>query len=574
LIATLSVPIVGAALEGPPEFPAYQPREAPALEIMAIDRFPGIGGPDLPRSEEPFAGVAFVRCTRLWVSEPDGSNARRLLPMTGVDAPAFSPDGRTIAFIHTEGDEQSLWLAAADGSQTRRLDTFSVEEAPVPARVSALAWSGSGEEFAFALTDGTHGPLEGGSAIWTLDLSSGKLDRLGGGLPAPVYFGDRLMFGSNDGAPDLQLTTLKGNRLERLMSSSDDDLAAATVPQGWWMNGRNGVAILRSHDGELRLAIRNLFNSRDRAFVKPPSGYRYVRTSQPVITQDASRVAIDLLDPGAGRDLGLLDTVTEKWTVLDYAWDPSASPTPTIVGPLSAREAKYTAESLFSNWGRRPGRSQMLTAGDVPMSLLPWKHMGWLVGDPERMKNGWSVPSMAYSYGLNDALGYREINVLVRRSHGRLTATPTSPGPLMEVTSLEDAHGFAEAALGRELPNLPPLPEGTRLADDYALNAMSWRGMSATINTVAPRVGGRGPSGGTDMSFSYGDRLDFSLGCGGAVDPQPTEVAGIPAMIDHSGSTRQVIWPATPERPTGTLSVHGILSKEELLELAEAVENG
>lgn len=157
----------------------------------------------------------------------------------------------------------------------------------------------------------------------------------------------------------------------------------------------------------------------------------------------------------------------------------------------------------------------------------------------------------------------------MQRDRGRLTATPTNLGPLMPVTDLKDAHGFAELVTGRELPDLPALPPGTKLKADYAINASNWRGVIATINAIAPSPSGKGR--GTDMSFSFGSGIDFSLGCGGAVDPQPAEVAGIPAMTDRSGSIRQVIWPATPDKPRGTFSVHGTMSKEELLELAEQV---
>jgi hypothetical protein len=560
---------VDAALEPAPEIPAYQPRAVAAVEITKLDRLNPVTGGNIPRSGDAIASVAFVRCTRLWAGDPDGSNERRLLDMTGISSPAFSPDGRTIAFIRTDGDRQSLWLAAADGSEARRIDAFRMSGGPVPARASGLAWSGNGTEIAFALTDGTHGPLEGGSAIWTLELKSGRMHRMGGGWPAPVWYGDRLLFGRYDGAPDMQLTAIAGRRVEREVNSAEDDLAAAVVPQGWWSNQRNGVAVLRSDDGELHLAIRNVWGRKDRSVYEPPAGYRFPRFTQPVITQDASRIAIDLLDPGAGRDLGLLDPVTGKWTILDYAWDPTASPTPTIVGPLSARDARTTVEMLFSNWGRRPGRTEMMTQGHVAPSVLPWKHVGWMVQEPEPVSNGWIVPSVAYSYGLNEPHGYRAMDVAVLRDHGRLTATPTNLGPLMTVRTLEDAHVFAELVIGRELPELPVLPQGTKLKGDFAIEATNWNGVQATINAVAPTPARR--NGGTDMSFSYGSGIDFTLGCGGPVDPQPTEVAGQHAMIDHSGSIRQVVWPATPQEPTGAFSVHGNMSKKELLELAEKV---
>ena len=173
LIAALSVPIVRAALAPPPETPAYQPRAVPAVEITQLDQMEPVTGGNTPRSGDAIASVAFVRCTRLWASDPDGSNERRLFDMTGVSSPAFSPDGRTIAFVRTEGARQSLWLGAADGSAARRVDTFRLSGGPVPARISGLAWGPNGDEIAFALTDERTVRLKVGprSGPWTSSLA-------------------------------------------------------------------------------------------------------------------------------------------------------------------------------------------------------------------------------------------------------------------------------------------------------------------------------------------------------------------------------------------------------------------
>ena len=571
LCGLLAVPIVGAALEAPAELPAFRPRPPAAVSILALDRLPGLPEGRFPRSREPVAGIAFVRCTGLWLADPDGSHERRLLPVDGISSPAFAPDGRTIAFVRNDVHGQTLWLAAADGSDVVSLGRVEASGGPVPARVTGLAWAPVGGRIAFALTDATHGPFSGGSAIWTVEPATGKFGRVGSGWPAPAWYGKRIVSADHGLAPDVQLDVIDGaGRVERELNSSEDDLAAAVVPQGWWNNSRNGIAVLRSSRGQLHLAMRNLWGTRDRTVVEPPAGYRFPRYAQPSITQDASRVAIDLLDPGAGRDLGLLDPVTGKWTILDYAWEPSASATPTIVGPLERRDASNVAEMLLSNWSRRSARAEMLTAGDSPPSLFPWRFFGWMTLDPERIEDGWRVPVMTHSYGMRDEpYAYRQADIIVRRDRGRLTATPSDVGPLTTVNTIAEAHDFAEAVVGRDLPELPELPEGSRLADEYALSASNWTGSkTTTINTVAPPPDGSGPQ--RRMSFSYGDDIDFSLGCGGAVDPDPAEVAGGPAMIDHVSGTRQVIWPATPEDPTGPFSIHGNLSREELLALAEA----
>ncbi|MDT8369822.1 MAG: amidohydrolase family protein [Longimicrobiales bacterium] len=61
--------------------------------------------------------IAFTALDRLWVADADGSNARRL---TTTDAsehhPAWSPDGRSIAWVTWEGDAGHLYRMDADGS--------------------------------------------------------------------------------------------------------------------------------------------------------------------------------------------------------------------------------------------------------------------------------------------------------------------------------------------------------------------------------------------------------------------------------------------------------------------------
>jgi hypothetical protein len=242
-----------------------------------------------------------------------------------------------------------------------------------------------------------------------------------------------------------------------------------------------------------------------------------------------------------------------------------------VLGRIDAKEAKYAAEMFFSNATRRPRRADMMTIGDMPGDLLPWRYGGWMLSNPERIAGRWVVPALSYSFGLgDDEYAYRQVDIVVRTNGGRLTATPKAIGPLVPVETIDDAHAFAELATGRDLPELPALPAGTRLARDYGLNAYRWAGsMTASIAMMDPSR--RGRSGGRDMTFAFGEGIDFSLGCGGAVDPDPVDVAGIPAMIDKSGSTRQVVWPATPEEPTGSFSVHGNMSRKELLELAEEV---
>jgi hypothetical protein len=75
-----------------------------------------------------------------------------------------------------------------------------------------------------------------------------------------------------------------------------------------------------------------------------------------------------------------------------------------------------------------------------------------------------------------------------------------------------------------------------------------------------------------DMGFGFGDDLDFSLGCGGEVNPLEIELGSVPALVDTSYKTHQVIWPSTLDARTGAYSVYGSnIPKEEIVEIARSM---
>lgn len=66
--------------------------------------------------------IAFVHANDIWVVERDGGMARRLTTDEGAETePAFSPDGRWIAFTGQYGGNTDVYLVAAQGGQPRRL---------------------------------------------------------------------------------------------------------------------------------------------------------------------------------------------------------------------------------------------------------------------------------------------------------------------------------------------------------------------------------------------------------------------------------------------------------------------
>lgn len=103
-----------------------------------------------------------------------------------LDTPAFSPDGRQIAYIDGGGDHSNaLWVMDADGTNRRKL---AGGDAPVPdapaevtywLQVDHLVWSPDGERLAFSCG------CPAGPGIYTIRADGSRLTRVSadGGVP-------------------------------------------------------------------------------------------------------------------------------------------------------------------------------------------------------------------------------------------------------------------------------------------------------------------------------------------------------------------------------------------------------
>ncbi len=564
----IGLPSIASALQGEPEPQRWVARPQPAVALMSLDPIQALPKSGRPESNEPFAGLLFVRCTRLWSAWPDGSHARKVLEVPGISSPAISPNARTIAFFVDSESGQELWTAAADGTQARRVGGLTSAGTPPLSRATALAWSPNGDSLAFALVDGRYGEFEGGSAIWALDLESGRFSKRGAGWPAPFWSERHAAFTMMDGERGWAKFESPTNYRDWLVKSSrtsKHDLAAALVPNGYSYNTEYGAAIYREAGNKPRLIVKDLYSQKKRLVAKPPPGYAFAEHARPSIVQDGSSVAIDLVDGAAERDLGILDTRSGNWTVLDYAWEAVASPAPVVTGPLGARRAIQVAGDLLGGWN---GARRNLVVEPSDRGAFPFESrgLGYTLGDPVRSEKGWSVPATVYG-PIDGEQSWRSALLTVRSKGSRMVVDVEPVTDMTTIETVDDAVAFAEAALGRPIV-APLLPSDADLMRD-TLYAWTYNGstqVSFEAKTVArTRAGAKEQTWG----FGYGDDLDLSLGCGESGDPQEIDLGGVPALEASLSNLDMVIWPATVEQSHATNSVHGYnVPKEQVVGVA------
>ncbi len=131
--------------------------------------------------------VAFERCQKscqVWTINGDGTGLKRLGTCNECGEPAWSPNGKLIAFFHHWGafqDEQSefaeIFVMKADGSGIRQL-THVTANKPFTAETHRPAWSPDGKQLVFEVLNGPTGDPAKGRALFVVDANGSNLRQL------------------------------------------------------------------------------------------------------------------------------------------------------------------------------------------------------------------------------------------------------------------------------------------------------------------------------------------------------------------------------------------------------------
>jgi len=206
-----------------------------------------------PRLSPDGRTLAFGAAGVLWSQPLDGGNAQRISPSEALQwEPAFSPDGRQLAFVQTQQGKDSILLLDLATRQIRHLASG--------AGISELAWSADGQRIAAAVPSGFD------QKIVAYRLSDGKSEPLADASswsPRPQFSADgHWLYYSSDstGVGNLYRVALSMDTKPEQISHLSRHLSDARIsPDGKWLAFRRNHSILAAslagnsvQDGDVR----------------------------------------------------------------------------------------------------------------------------------------------------------------------------------------------------------------------------------------------------------------------------------------------------------------------------------
>jgi Tol biopolymer transport system component len=209
-----------------PSEATFAPSPTPSAALPAKSLIPSPAESDVPIGVDQLAGrIAFAFDDGIWVSDADGRHRRRLTHDGGFD-PTFSPDGGQIAYrLLLAADDGEIWVMDANGGNMRDLvnDPKFSDWGP--------AWSPDGRLIAYDSNRRV------GLAIWlmTADGSGQRIITHGHGeYPSWSPDGKRIAY-AGGGYYDIHVTDADGSNDRALTTTAAYDMGPAWSPDGAWI---------------------------------------------------------------------------------------------------------------------------------------------------------------------------------------------------------------------------------------------------------------------------------------------------------------------------------------------------
>jgi dipeptidyl aminopeptidase/acylaminoacyl peptidase len=222
---------------------------------------------ETPQERDADSGARRESRTHLWRVRTNGEGAAAQFTFSdrSETAPAWSPDGHSIAFLSTrasggaagqpeEQPKQQVWMIPAAGGESWKLTD-------APESITAYAWSPDSKRIAYVMRDALSKEdeakrkrrddpeiFEGDfrhSHLWVMDLETKKAARVTegrgftvGGMPSWSPDGARVAFSgtvtpmTRDGRADVYVATLAGNSVEKVSGDAGAERAPVWSPDG------------------------------------------------------------------------------------------------------------------------------------------------------------------------------------------------------------------------------------------------------------------------------------------------------------------------------------------------------
>ena len=182
----------------------------------------------------------------LRIADADGHNAQVILSSSEpIMSPAWSPDGRRLAYVSFENGRPAIWIQEVFTGKRRRVTHFKgINGAP--------AWSPDGRFLAMTLSK------DGNPDIYLMELATGKLRRLVRNPaidtePAFSPDGKYLVFTSDRaGSPQIYRVPVTGGKATRLTFENGYNARASYSPDG------GKLTFITRVGGRFRIAVMDL----------------------------------------------------------------------------------------------------------------------------------------------------------------------------------------------------------------------------------------------------------------------------------------------------------------------------